>query len=60
MKTPEHKELDFDKYGFVGAVFIAQDILERAELVAEYFEEKGDTKKAEQVRSLVCGEHALK
>ena len=37
MKTPEHKELDVDKYGSVGAVFIAQDILERAELVAEHF-----------------------
>ncbi|MEJ7847044.1 MAG: hypothetical protein WKF92_03030 [Pyrinomonadaceae bacterium] len=42
------------------ADFAAEDILERAELVAEYFEEQGDPEKAEQVRSLMRGEHSSK
>ena len=40
------------------ADFAAQDILERAELIAEHFEQKGDPEKAEQVRSIMRGEHS--
>ncbi len=42
------------------ADFAAQDILERAELIAEYFEEQGNPEKAEQVRSIMRGEHSSK